>query len=89
MRLRPATLAAAGWLSIGLVTGTAVVAAAAPATFVASASGLGSDPLMAFVNARYALNQQYTGCTDVHVVSSRPLAASWLDVVQGTCTGTA
>ena len=89
MRLRPLNLAVAGCLSIGLMTGVAAVATAAPAAFTASAVGWGPSTLIAVVNATNALNQQYTGCTNVHVNSLAPDDNGWLAVVQGTCTGTA
>lgn len=102
MRTRPLILAAAGVLAIGgLAAGTATASAsvapasvaparaAAPAAFNASAWGWGPDSLMAFVNAKAALNAQYTGCTNTHLTSSLPSGSGWIATVEGTCTGTA
>lgn len=66
-----------------------VARAATPAAFTASAAGYGPDMLFAEINARATLNAEYTGCTNVVLVSSRPLSNGWFVTVAGTCTGTA
>lgn len=87
--MRPVMMAAAGVLAASLANGTMTVSAASPATFTAYASAWGQDPLFAYINASAALNQRYTGCTNIHPVSSLPLGSGWFTTVGGSCTGTA
>jgi hypothetical protein len=82
-------MAAAGVLALSLVNGMMTASAASAASFTAYASGLGPDEAIAYNNAMTALNQKYTGCTDIHFSSAVSTPNYWIVTVAGTCTGTA
>lgn len=89
VRIPTAIMAAAGALAVGLTNGAMTAAAASPATFTAYATAQGPDELIAYANARASLNQEYTGCTDIHLASAISEGRYWIVTVAGTCTGTA
>jgi hypothetical protein len=88
-----ATAAATATAAVSSASSAAVsvapAQAAAHAAFNASAWAWGTSTIFAYLNAKAALNAQYTGCTNIVLTSSRPSGSGWIDTVEGTCTGTA